>query len=83
MAHRQARAIQINEAWCKKCGICVAFCGPEVLRVNGTGAPEVVALEACTLCMLCELRCPDFAIHVVEDKEEAAAPNVTPAAHAG
>jgi 2-oxoglutarate ferredoxin oxidoreductase subunit delta len=81
MAHRKARSIDVNETWCKRCGICVAFCGPAVLRADGTGAPQVVNLEACTLCMLCELRCPDFAIHVIEDKE-VAAPNVATAAHA-
>ncbi|TET67894.1 MAG: 4Fe-4S ferredoxin, partial [Candidatus Zixiibacteriota bacterium] len=25
--------------------------------------------EACTACMLCELRCPDFAIEVFTDQE--------------
>lgn len=82
MARRKVRAIEINEAWCKRCGICVAFCERDVLRADGTGMPQVVNLAACSLCMLCELRCPDFAIFVYAD-EEVAAPDVAPAAHAG
>jgi 2-oxoglutarate ferredoxin oxidoreductase subunit delta len=87
MARRKASEIRINGVWCKQCGICVAFCAPAVLKADGTGAPQVVDLEACTLCMLCELRCPDFAIEVVEDSprkdKEAAAGDVAAPAHAG
>jgi 2-oxoglutarate ferredoxin oxidoreductase subunit delta len=86
MAQRKAGEIRVNTAWCKQCGICIAFCAPAVLKANGTGAPEVVHLDACTMCMLCELRCPDFAIEVVEDKTgrtKEVAPNAASAAHAG
>lgn len=69
MAKRRAKSIKINEAWCKDCRICVAFCQPAVL-LPGRGAPRVVNIEECTLCMLCELRCPDFAIEIVVDKAE-------------
>jgi 2-oxoglutarate ferredoxin oxidoreductase subunit delta len=79
---KRARAIEVNETWCKQCGICIAFCQPAVLKADRSGVPRVVNLDACTLCMLCELRCPDFAIVVFEDREVAAS-HVPAAAHAG
>lgn len=82
MAKKRAREIRINARWCKSCGICIAFCQPEVLQAGRDGVPQVLDLEACTLCMLCELRCPDFAIVVVEAKEVFAA-HAAAAAHAG
>lgn len=85
MARKKARAITVRASWCKACGICIAFCQPAVLRADRSGTPQVVNLEACTLCMLCELRCPDFAIHVVEDSppQEVVAADVPAPAHAG
>jgi NAD-dependent dihydropyrimidine dehydrogenase PreA subunit len=35
---------------------------------NESGYPEAKNIDDCILCMLCELRCPDFAIKV-EKKE--------------
>ena len=55
--------IEINKQWCKGCAICVEFCPHDVLSLNGAYA-EVVDLEKCTACGLCEIRCPDFAITV-------------------
>ena len=55
--------IIIHEAFCKGCGICVAFCPTEVL-VMKEGKVAVANLKACTSCGFCELRCPDFAIAV-------------------
>ncbi len=59
----------INTAWCKGCGICAAFCPKEALEVVG----EKVRFRdpnACILCGLCELRCPDYAIYINETEEE-------------
>lgn len=70
MARKRAREIRINTRWCKACGICVAFCQPGVLRSGPGGIPEVTGLDACTVCLLCELRCPDFAIVVEEHHGE-------------
>ncbi|MBL7073690.1 4Fe-4S binding protein [candidate division KSB1 bacterium] len=55
--------IEINKSWCQGCSICVDFCPKNVLAMKD-GYPEVMDLEACNLCMLCEVRCPDFAIMV-------------------
>ncbi len=54
--------------WCKGCGICVEFCPKRVLKMDGRGKPVSQFPERCTGCRLCELRCPDFAIAVVESE---------------
>ena len=82
MAKKRAREIRINPRWCKSCGICIAFCQPNVLQAGRDGVPQVIDLVACTLCMLCELRCPDFAVVVVEEKEVPTV-RVPDTAHAG
>jgi len=61
--------IDIYKAWCKACGICVAFCPTGTLARDETGAPYVKDPDKCAKCGLCELRCPDFAITVHEKKE--------------
>ena len=48
--------------WCKKCGICVAFCPTVCLGRKADGSPYVLAPEKCTHCETCDLLCPDFAI---------------------
>lgn len=66
-----SKQLIIHEAWCKGCGICVAFCPKKVLSLE----QEKVRLldpEGCILCGTCEMRCPDYAIYIEEgDTEEA------------
>ncbi|MBE9513796.1 MAG: 4Fe-4S binding protein [Dehalococcoidia bacterium] len=62
--------VEIYEGWCKKCGICTAFCPQDVLDTTGDGYPFVRAPEKCTGCGWCEIRCPDFAIVVSPYEEE-------------
>ena len=57
-------ALEINEAWCKACDICVKMCPERCLVLNGTGAVALTDPALCTGCRVCELLCPDFAIHV-------------------
>jgi len=64
--------VNIYKGWCKKCGICVAFCPRHVLATGQDGYPAVSNPDACTGCHWCELRCPDFAI-VVEESEDRSA----------
>ncbi|MDR2669150.1 MAG: 4Fe-4S binding protein [Desulfovibrio sp.] len=52
----------INIAWCKGCGICVAFCPRKALHLVGEKC--TVDPVRCVLCGLCELYCPDLAITV-------------------
>ncbi len=62
--------IDIFRAWCKACGICVAFCPTGVLAMDETGYPYVKDIEKCINCGWCEIRCPDFAITVEKGAEE-------------
>ncbi len=64
LAKKEKQGIEIYESWCKRCGICAAFCPAGVLVQDESGKVCVQDLERCTGCQLCELRCPDFAIHV-------------------
>jgi 2-oxoglutarate ferredoxin oxidoreductase subunit delta len=65
-------SIDVFKAWCKGCGICVAFCPKEVLAQDEEGYAFPKNLDACIACMQCELRCPDFAITVItEDRLNA------------
>ena len=56
--------IDIYKAWCKACGICVAFCPTGALAKDETGSPYVKDIAKCINCGWCEIRCPDFAITV-------------------
>lgn len=60
--------LEINEKWCKGCGICVAFCPKKVLDIKH-GKVAVANEDACIKCSLCEQRCPDFAIFVKEEQQ--------------
>lgn len=57
-------SISIDGALCKQCGICVEFCPKEVLANDASGQVQVVNLEACTGCLICELLCPELAISI-------------------
>ncbi len=65
------RKIEFFRSWCKKCGICAAFCPKHVIEQDHDGSPYVARPEDCIDCLLCETRCPDFAIKVLpSDKKE-------------
>jgi len=61
---KETPKIDIYKAWCKACGICVAFCPTGVLAKDEAGNPYVKDIEKCINCGWCEIRCPDFAITV-------------------
>ncbi len=61
---KEGPKIDIFKAWCKGCGICVAFCPTGALAKDETGYPYVKDVEKCINCGWCEIRCPDFAITV-------------------
>ncbi|MBM4399833.1 MAG: 4Fe-4S binding protein [Candidatus Cloacimonetes bacterium] len=48
--------------WCKKCGICVAFCPTGCLGRKPDGSPYVANPDKCIHCETCDRLCPDFAI---------------------
>jgi 2-oxoglutarate ferredoxin oxidoreductase subunit delta len=61
--------IDIYKAWCKACGICVAFCPTGTLAKDEADYPYVQDIEKCINCGWCEIRCPDFAITVKKKSE--------------
>ena len=67
-AETSPRCIDIDLRKCTGCGICVEFCSHGVLALVA-GHVEVVGLDKCTVCRLCELRCPEPAILVTARKE--------------
>ena len=73
---KKAEKIIINPHFCKGCHICVFVCPHGVLEVSdevdnrGFFLPKVINLDACTVCKLCELQCPDFAISVQASEKD-------------
>ena len=61
---KETPKIDIFKAWCKACGICVAFCPTGALAKDEAGNPYVKDIGKCINCGWCEIRCPDFAITV-------------------
>jgi len=59
----------IEREWCKGCGICVHFCPKKVLELDNDGKVVAVRPEDCIACKLCELRCPDLAIQIINKQE--------------
>jgi indolepyruvate ferredoxin oxidoreductase, beta subunit len=59
--------LEITEAWCKGCDICVKMCPERCLVLGSRGVAELAKPDACTACRLCEWLCPDFAIRIVRD----------------
>ena len=62
------RKLVLDPAWCKGCGICVAFCPRNALEL-ADGRARLKEDGGCVLCGQCEMRCPDYAIWL-EDMEE-------------
>ncbi|SDN25770.1 2-oxoglutarate ferredoxin oxidoreductase subunit delta [Desulfonauticus submarinus] len=62
--------VTVYSAWCKGCGICVAFCPGKVLEFDEHGKAYPAHMEECINCGFCELHCPDFAISVRPKKDE-------------
>ncbi len=49
---------------CISCGICWTICPNDVLRPNSDDIPQIVYVQDCTGCKLCEDRCAVSAIDV-------------------
>lgn len=67
--------VEINREWCKRCGICVAFCPKEALTRDEEGQVSWSHPENCIACGACELRCPDMAIELKQEQGEAESEN--------
>ena len=66
----EEKRLAFNLAWCKGCGICVAFCPCQALTME-KGKVTFADAAKCIRCGQCEQRCPDYAIYI-ESGEEAA-----------
>ena len=64
--------VEIYRGWCKKCGICIAFCPQKALEADDASYPVLKDPEKCTACGWCEMRMPRFAIVVYKDEESRA-----------
>lgn len=61
---KKSYSINIIEKNCKQCGICSSLCPKQVLEQTLGNPPAVTNPSACIGCMMCQMRCPDFAIEV-------------------
>ena len=69
LATEKTRVI-VNNDWCKKCGICIAFCPKKVLESDELGRVVVAKPDQCIACLICERLCPDYAINIEVNKDE-------------
>ncbi len=66
-------SIKFIESLCKGCGYCIEFCPNKVFTESGkrnekgTIMPKIAHPEKCTLCELCTMLCPDFALTTTEE----------------
>jgi len=66
--------VTINEAMCKSCLLCAAFCPKKILaldtgkvNVKGYNPVKCTDQDACTACAVCGRMCPDSVIRVERD----------------
>lgn len=69
MATKVVKTLYIDEAWCKGCGICVAFCPKNVLELK-KGKVNIKNGDDCIKCGQCENRCPDYAIYLGGEEDD-------------
>ncbi len=69
MGKPKLKELNIQQDWCKGCGICVHFCPKKVLELDDKDKSVVARPEDCICCKLCELRCPDLAIDIETEDE--------------
>ena len=63
VSEKEGRKITVIPRYCKGCEICVKLCPKSVLEIKDFKV-HVARIDDCIDCMLCEVRCPDFAIEV-------------------
>ncbi|MBE6994507.1 MAG: 4Fe-4S dicluster domain-containing protein [Ruminococcaceae bacterium] len=58
----------VKPEWCKGCGICVAFCPKQTLKLVKQKI-TIADPDSCIACGMCEMRCPDYAIWLEKEAE--------------
>lgn len=67
--------IEVNDFYCKACGLCISACPKQVIRLapdrlNARGYhPAEQFKDDCIACSTCAIICPDVAITVFRLKE--------------
>ena len=67
---KKTKLVEIDEKYCKGCGLCVAVCRKEALRLSenvdelGFSKAEFVEPENCVACLNCFYICPEISITV-------------------
>ncbi len=66
--------VEIDEFFCKGCGMCTAFCPQKILKldedvITPKGYHPAICIDEskCTGCATCALVCPDVAIKVYRE----------------
>ena len=70
-AQGSAHFVGTEPRLCKGCELCVNSCPKGVLDLDAKGKIVMTDPGECVFCGICEARCPDFAIWVVKDADEA------------
>lgn len=71
--------IEVNEIYCKGCGICVSVCPQGSIeldqeRLTSKGYhPVTMVSDNCTGCGICAVVCPDAALTVLREAVDKAA----------
>lgn len=65
MPRKHVTEIEINQEWCKRCGICSSLCPKSVFTADVYGLVSVEKLDACIACERCERMCPNLAIRLL------------------
>jgi ferredoxin len=64
--------IEIDEDQCTGCGVCVDYCHVDAIAINDdSGVVEVIDLDICIECHSCQQNCPEGAIRVYPQLEDA------------
>ena len=69
--------LKFVDEYCKGCGYCITICPKNVLkesnRLNSKGyaIPEIINEKDCIHCKKCELICPEMAITIQNEEDEA------------
>lgn len=65
--------IEVNEIYCKGCGLCVSVCPQDSLELDQNSLtpkgyhPVTLISENCTGCGVCAIVCPDSALTVLRE----------------